>query len=64
MWVMPVMLPTWEAEIRGTAVPDQWGSVGGRVCGGTHLNRKNAWCIVHHCHPNKGKKFKIGGSWS
>jgi hypothetical protein len=59
-WLMPVILPTWDAEIRKIAVR-------GLPRQEIHENPISTYswmvAVAHACHPNYSRKRKIQGSW-
>jgi hypothetical protein len=59
---MPVILATWEAEIRRITVRGQLG----QKVRDPLLNGKKLGMVVHACHPRDGRKLKIencGPGW-
>jgi hypothetical protein len=55
-WLTPVILATWQAEIRRIVVPGQPRQTFVRH----NLSEKNLGVVVHACHPSDGGKHKIG----
>jgi hypothetical protein len=56
---LPIILYTWETEIRMIAVEGQSGKKFRRL----HLNQALGE-VVHACHPSNDGKCKVVGSWS
>jgi hypothetical protein len=55
-WLMPVILVTWETEIRRIKVP---GNPRQRKFMRPHLNGKKMRMVVHNCYSSHNRKHKI-----
>jgi hypothetical protein len=53
---MPIIPPRWEAEIGRIVASGQYREKNLSA----NFNRKKMRMVVHACHPNKGRKQKIG----
>jgi hypothetical protein len=56
---MPIILATWEAEIRRILVQSQPGQ---KMFARPHLNGKKLGMMTCACHPGDRGRHKIGGS--
>jgi hypothetical protein len=61
LWLMPIILATWEAEMERTEVP---GKPGQKQFARLHLSRKQLGVVGCTYHPSGGEKLKIGESRS
>jgi hypothetical protein len=64
LWLMQIILPIWEADIRRFAVSNQSRQKNVEEQISTEKKKRNLGMVVHVCHSRRNGKLKIEGSWS